>query len=180
MQRNYNYTDAELVAMPRVNIKLLDEVLDHIIEHPDQWDQRYWAEENPDSSCGTTFCFAGHAAYLSNLVTIDQAGIPMLNADEGWFATGRDLLGLTDDEAFDLFENTLIVYDEGSRDEAILRNVKVEVERIRARAKAQDEAFNRLAQEFIDAAGLEDVVKPGYECPESTEVMQGITSGAKD
>lgn len=40
------------------NIELLDKVLDHIEKNPESWNQRAWR-------CGTTYCFAGHAALLS-------------------------------------------------------------------------------------------------------------------
>jgi hypothetical protein len=106
-----------------------------------------------------------------------------IGIDDDWYTAGRDTLGLTDVEANRLFYRTIHPQPE---DEGLpvkvyqLKNVKVEVERIRARAKAQDEAFNRIAQQFIDAAGLDDVVQPGYKCPESAEVLQGNKGGATE
>ncbi len=40
------------------NIELLNKVLKHIEDNPGTWDQRVWR-------CGTSYCFAGHAAVLS-------------------------------------------------------------------------------------------------------------------
>lgn len=40
------------------NIELLDKVLKHIEDHPETWNQKDWR-------CGTSYCFAGHAAVLS-------------------------------------------------------------------------------------------------------------------
>jgi hypothetical protein len=41
--------------LPTPNVALLDEVLAYITANPSVWDQRMWR-------CGTTACFAGHAA----------------------------------------------------------------------------------------------------------------------
>lgn len=41
----------------RVNVELLNATLQHIIDHPEEWDQHKWF-------CGTTACFAGHAALI--------------------------------------------------------------------------------------------------------------------
>jgi hypothetical protein len=181
------YTDEELVAMPRPNMKLVDEVLDYIIDHQDQWSQFSYASRSDRSSCGTTMCFAGHASVLAgHEVTLDpDTGSLVLDGrDAGWYETARVELGLTHEEAHAMFYTTIHPTgpdDYGTNPKVYqLRNVKVEVERIRARAKAQDEAFNRIAQQFIDAAGLDDVVQPGYKCPESAEVLQGDKGGATE
>jgi hypothetical protein len=173
------WTDEELVAMPRVNVDLLDQVLDTIIEHPDQWNQNTYGLPNDASSCGAVFCFAGHALYATDQIEMLD-GYPSPKGQGGWFDSARDTLGLTDREASDLFLGTLSGGDYALNDRArMLQNVKVQVEKIRHRAKLQEEAFNRIAQEFIDAAGLDDVVRPGYECPESTEAVQRITGGER-
>ena len=39
------------------NVKLAVEVLNHILDNPDLWDQRDW-------HCGTTHCFAGHVQIM--------------------------------------------------------------------------------------------------------------------
>lgn len=176
--------------MPRVNIQLLDEVLDYIIDHPDEWDQGSWFDNSAKSACGTTACFAGHALKMTGheiVMKRDEDGDwdSYLDGEpSGWETKGAEELGLTPDESYRLFLGTLGPYTRADeklqREQYQLKNVKVEVERIRARAKAQEAAFNRIAQEFIDAAGLDDVVKPGYRCPESEEVMQGITGGARE
>lgn len=41
-----------------VNAALLRSTLDYIKTHPEQWNQKTW-------HCGTTACFAGHAAILA-------------------------------------------------------------------------------------------------------------------
>lgn len=44
--------------MPEANVPLLRKTLEHIQNHPDEWEQSIW-------HCGTKFCFAGHACILS-------------------------------------------------------------------------------------------------------------------
>lgn len=48
------------------NVDLLNRTLAHIEEHPEQWNQEYWAVRGVDG-CGTAYCFAGHAAVLSGV-----------------------------------------------------------------------------------------------------------------
>lgn len=45
-----------------VNVELMQKVLDHITAHPKEWNQASWANR---WSCGTSFCFAGHAANMT-------------------------------------------------------------------------------------------------------------------
>ncbi len=59
-----------------VNVELLDEVIEYVKEHPEEWNQDSWAIGTgadakvvdgkliPGSSCGTTFCIAGTVAHL--------------------------------------------------------------------------------------------------------------------
>lgn len=46
-------------------IDLLRRALKHITEHPDEWDQSYWAMRR---DCGTTCCLAGHIVLLDGWV----------------------------------------------------------------------------------------------------------------
>jgi hypothetical protein len=46
------------MSLPTLNLKLIYDTLDHIDEHPEEWNQAMFA-------CGTTACFAGHAMLLS-------------------------------------------------------------------------------------------------------------------
>lgn len=178
------YTDQELVAMPRVNVDLLDQTLDYIIEHQETWDQGAWAMQ---TDCGTTLCFGGQVCSLAGeKIAVREDGELTLNGNtSGWYETAKNHLGLNSVEAQALFYDTIFVPNcDDMTDEEFkagqLKNVKVEVEKIRARAKAQEAAFNRIAQEFIDAAGLDDVVQPGYKCPESEAIVQGIKGGANE
>lgn len=43
------------------NVDKLRGTLEYIERHPDEWDQDVWA-----SSCGTAFCFAGHAVHMDD------------------------------------------------------------------------------------------------------------------
>jgi len=43
------------------NIALLDEILDYIEIHPEEWDQSIFFNK---TDCGTAFCIAGHAVRL--------------------------------------------------------------------------------------------------------------------
>jgi len=43
-----------------VNVPLLRKMLEHITAHPEEWDQDTWASESETSTCGTSFCLAGH------------------------------------------------------------------------------------------------------------------------
>ena len=75
-----------------VNTELLKRVVNHIIEHPETWDQRRW-------HCGTSHCVAGHCQIM--------AGKPP--TDEGAADDAREALGLDWDDAAWLFapERTL-------------------------------------------------------------------------
>jgi len=59
------------------NIELLDEVIDYIEEHPEEWSQNSWGSGQgvnpikqddgyfaPGTACGTAFCVAGHVANM--------------------------------------------------------------------------------------------------------------------
>jgi hypothetical protein len=45
-----------------INVALLRRTLQWVQEHPEHWNQRRWAVE---SRCGTAFCFAGAALFLT-------------------------------------------------------------------------------------------------------------------
>lgn len=48
-----------------VNVPLLRKTLEHIEAHPEEWDQSSW-------SCGTSGCFAYHAAMISGGEPVDM------------------------------------------------------------------------------------------------------------
>ncbi len=94
------------------NVELLTRTLEYIKEHPDKWDQKVFR-----SSCGTKFCFAGHAVALSGarwLSGPDTYERYLVESSPGaepiWVShyTG-DVLGLTEDQRDALFAcaNTL-------------------------------------------------------------------------
>ncbi len=45
-----------------MNVELAEEVLSYIHDHPEEHDQNQWGER---TACGTSMCFAGHAALLA-------------------------------------------------------------------------------------------------------------------
>lgn len=48
--------------MSGINVPLLRKSLEHIDAHPEEHDQRHWAQRTP---CGTKLCLAGTAVVLS-------------------------------------------------------------------------------------------------------------------
>lgn len=85
-----------------VNVELLRKTMDHIRENSHLWNQRNWYNANP---CGTTMCFAGHAAVL--------AGFPQPPHDNGkaWIHNGKhvctyakEVLGISHLQANRLFQ----------------------------------------------------------------------------
>jgi hypothetical protein len=98
--------------MSTPNLELLDDVMQHIDTHPEEWDQANWF-------CGTTACFAGHACARSGYrplfhPDLDYTGrVNLSGAEDGdWCWVGgvaQLVLGLTDEEAQRLFDarNTL-------------------------------------------------------------------------
>jgi hypothetical protein len=101
---------------------LLWKVYDHIVAHPEEWDQTMWARRIPNQ-CGTAFCFAGHAVQMvaqdaapawgveNREGIVDNGDIDLCKA---WYVqsgdelrlyseVARELLGLTEVEAGDLF-----------------------------------------------------------------------------
>lgn len=87
-----------LDTLPQPNLPLLRKVLDHVDAHPKDWDQAFWGggqTAGEVAKCGTSMCLSGWAQYLSGADRI------------GFGTSGEQVLGLTDDEAEDLFVNTL-------------------------------------------------------------------------
>lgn len=94
-----------------VNKELLLQTLAYIEEHPEEWRQGRWR-------CGSTACFAGHAALLAGAEwlhkkEINQATDEKVRAPDGaveWVNDyAKHVLGLTTDVAEALFHgnNTL-------------------------------------------------------------------------
>lgn len=113
--------DSISLEPPVPNLPLLRKVLDHIDAHPEEWNQGTWGENfatysDPEAAkryeearlgrplCGTTHCIAGHAVAMTEGIRWVGANVrPMV--DDGWYAAGARVLGLTADEASDLFES---------------------------------------------------------------------------
>lgn len=51
--------------MATKDFPMLWKVYDHIAAHPEEWEQTFWMSRKLDNSCGTAFCFAGHAVDIS-------------------------------------------------------------------------------------------------------------------
>lgn len=101
------YYGNEDVPMER-NTELMLQVADFIESHPEQHDQKNWfvdkkgglvkyptTTEIPEDRCGTTACVAGWAVVLSGIRCTY------------WWDGGRDVLGITQDEANFLFSCSL-------------------------------------------------------------------------
>jgi len=108
------------MTAPTLNVPLAEAVLKQITEHPEQHDQASFGVRRAD--CGTTYCIAGWAIALSpDVVEYDwhdswrgpyeamssvrfRDGRPRV---DGWrsepFAAGRELLGLSGEDADWLF-----------------------------------------------------------------------------
>src|SRR4051812_40565249 len=56
------------------NKELLQRTIDYIEAHPEEWDQTEWR-------CGTSMCFAGHAAILAGCEWRDETGSFVLLPD---------------------------------------------------------------------------------------------------
>ena len=87
----------------------------HDIQKAEHFDMsRYWRTSPSATGCGTPACIAGHACaryakhdgMLMRLQAIDS--FEELNAET--FAVAKQILGLTDDQANELFEPNHILY----------------------------------------------------------------------
>lgn len=108
----------------------------------------------------------------------------------------RQVLGLTEEEASELFfhfsgmhidyndEEVMDAYlalSKAERKREDLQWFKAKVEEIRYRSRRQEQAFNRIAAELITSVPeLEEVLKPGYRCPESRQALRKALLDFKD
>jgi hypothetical protein len=94
------------MTTPELNVSLLEDVLGTIRANPEQWDQDFWRST---AGCGTTYCFAGWTAVLTQAQWTARAYVRLPDAmpyggseaSVGAYAQWR--LGLTAHEAHDLF-----------------------------------------------------------------------------
>jgi hypothetical protein len=186
-------TDIYLVNQPIPNMPLLDAVIDRIEAEPERWDQGSWGDIRETAeeaeACGTTNCFAGHAVIIAGVMKMQvfkdvwryddeehtSMEIRWLNEageeDDEVADKAREVLGLTRDEADSIFY--LFTTD--------LNQLKVQVERVRGRAREQAAAFNRIAEELLSDPALkqyEDLLRKGW-CPESREALIEALKGFK-
>lgn len=95
-----------MVQAPVPNVPLLWAVLQHIDEQPLSWAQSAWASRG---LFGDMHCFAGHVVRISGhrFAWSDETETCLALDDRGLRVfvgvLARDLLGLTGDEAVDLF-----------------------------------------------------------------------------
>ena len=94
--------------MPTKDFPLLWKVYDHIVEHPEEWNQNgFCLTPEVHDVCGTTFCFAGHAVLMARpdvyVVKDDFKDATGQNVDPE--REGQRVLGLDDDEADQIFYN---------------------------------------------------------------------------
>jgi hypothetical protein len=100
------------------NKELLQRTIDYIEAHPEEWDQAEWR-------CGTSMCFAGHAAILAGCEWRDETGpfVLLPDMEDKKYIYGdtarvddaaRFMLGLTSNEAMVLFaaNNSLVALRE--------------------------------------------------------------------
>ncbi len=94
-------------AQFQINIPLLRKVLDHITEHPEEWEQDLWAMRR---ECGTSFCVAGHAAVMAGHQIRWDDGVATHTTEHATIrAVATRELGLTNLQSLRLFnaDNTL-------------------------------------------------------------------------
>ncbi len=88
-----------------INAELIRRVVKHIENNPKTWDQEHWGYS---SSCGTTFCMAGHTVVMSGHTlkwADDGDGRSAYYVENGEYISDKaqELLGLNDEQAEDLF-----------------------------------------------------------------------------
>lgn len=132
-----------------INVELLDWVVRQIEDTPEHWDQQNWTNTDKReraTSCRTTFCLAGWAAFLTDHV--DGHGVPTAKGrrwanrtSNGWDPyhggielnfelLGKQLLGLSGWQAARIFNGA--AFDSDEDDQAPREN---EVALLRPRIK---------------------------------------------
>lgn len=86
------------MTAPVRNVPLLEETLTHIRDHPEEWDQAEWI-------CGSAACFAGRSVLLSGARQAGSWGWCVFPGENvaSVRTVARDLLGITNNEAYNLF-----------------------------------------------------------------------------
>lgn len=67
-----------------INWPLLERVIEHIIDHPEEWNQEVWIRKTP--GCGTQACIAGWAALFAGYHPIDTPWYRLHDEGENVYA----------------------------------------------------------------------------------------------
>jgi hypothetical protein len=98
-----------------IDVPLLRKELQHITDHPEEWDQDIWIGRAPERSCGTVGCLAGNTVLHSGLIPLPGMGQEIDFddfCDHVNIATmAAILLGLTRAQANFLFSGKNSLYD---------------------------------------------------------------------
>jgi hypothetical protein len=127
-----------------MNVKLLRKVAEHISEEPRRLNMTYISRQVPSQAynappCGTVGCIAGWACMVEGL-----------SVDEASWRKGTELLELTEDQAFRLFD---FPTEEGLMDGWPRKFGKKYVNAVTPKAKAKA-AVDRI-EHFIATKGAE-------------------------
>lgn len=90
--------------MPEINRELFQKIYDQISQHPETHWQGWW--ETTENACGTTRCVAGWAVHFQNTEQDTYSTCCDLGYNGNHEIAGRELLGLTNEEAYELFYMT--------------------------------------------------------------------------
>lgn len=122
---------------PTPDLPALRKTLAAVDDDPRQWDQTQWGDFDQDQTgewvCGTARCVAGWAATFAATLVIEQSrfGGGVNVSDTGAYA-----LGLTSEEAWQLFEGTLVnEYGDETGVKQQRENIQIVAEEIAARAR---------------------------------------------
>ncbi len=114
---------------------LLEDVMTYIKDHPEEHDQASFARPDLDNECGTTCCFAGHALLLSGKYALSNGSVEAFFVDKETGCRVRDgripahatrLLGITDQQSYELFYSAATLDDVELVVKAIQNNPDIE------------------------------------------------------
>lgn len=128
------------------NDGLIDDVVDYIRKHPDEWNQAVWGYRE---SCGTQACFAGTALLLSGYEISENGGFVNPDGDKVWSVPNEAqmLLGITEPQRWLLF--FALSEEQG---QAALEYVVAEIKAGRAETKDDIRVIGDELERLEDAA----------------------------
>lgn len=103
------------------NMELLDKVLGHIKANPETWNQA-------DYRCGTTYCFAGHAALMSGWKPVGP------DKDLAWRVAGFE----SAEQGIAYYQRQLKRVPEGAYADSVVASWKGNIENINAKVDNRD------------------------------------------